>query len=158
MFHSLYEYPCAGKAFPEFFGRSPFSFFEDPVEIGNVVEAAGIGNFCDAVGSLYQQPRGVTDAYFVEGVDKCLACFTLEKTTKAYFCHAGDPGCFGQTNLFAEIAMQVLEHFFDPAAAIRYVSATESIARKNGDIPGCGKIVQDGEQFQHGVEPCFINQ
>ena len=50
---------CAVTFF-EFFWRTAFFLFEDPVEIGNVVEAAVVSYFRDAMCCIDKHPGSVT--------------------------------------------------------------------------------------------------
>ena len=47
---------------PEIPGRTTAPRLERPIEIGQVVEPAGITDFGDARCRIHQQPRGVTEA------------------------------------------------------------------------------------------------
>jgi len=45
--------------FPELFWYAEFFAFENPVEVGNIVEPAFISNIGDGIGCVYKHPGGV---------------------------------------------------------------------------------------------------
>lgn len=80
---------CADAVFqvlePELFGRISLLFPEYPVEVGDVVEAAVVGDFRDGMRGIDQHAAGMADADIGEAVDKPGSRFLLEKAAESHF-------------------------------------------------------------------------
>jgi hypothetical protein len=68
--------------FPELFGYAKLFALKYPVEVGDIIEPAFIGDLGYSTGSIYQHSRGMAQPYFVQAVDKCFTGPFLYKTTK----------------------------------------------------------------------------
>lgn len=145
--------------FAEVFGDEAFSFFEDAVEVGEAGEAAFEGDLADGGGGVDEETGGVADADVVQVVDEGDAGLGLKETAECGFGHLNEIGGFGETDGAAEIFVDEVDDLLDPLAIV--VDQFGVIGYIFAEGAGVGrerKLVEDGHQLEHGVEPFLFRQ
>ena len=130
-----------------------FAFFEDAVEVGEVVEAAGIADFSDRLGGVDQKADGEAQADIGQEIDEALAGALLDEAAEGGFAHVDEGGYVGEAYLRLIVAVQVFDHFADaPVFVHRLVEADEGVAGQRTDVVGERELAEDHQEFQDGVE------
>jgi hypothetical protein len=80
--YQLNKYAVSGIGFPEFFGNTHFFTLKDPVEIGDIVKAAFIGNFGYRGCGVNKHPGSMSKPDLVQTVNKGFARALFDKPTK----------------------------------------------------------------------------
>ena len=138
---------------PEIFWGQALFPFEGAVEIGYAAESAGSCDPGNGSLGIDQQARGMSQPYIIEEIDEVGTRLGLEETAEGCLCHIHQFGGFGQAQGAAEISIHKIDQLLHPSAVhIDIVGIVDLISGQGPGIGGFGQLVQDGHQFQHGVE------
>jgi len=141
---------------PEIFRGQSLLPLKSAVEVGNAGEPAGDGNIGDGGLGIDQQPGSVSQPDIIEEVDEIDAGLGLEKATESGLSHTHQFCCFRQPDGPAEIGIHKIDQLFHPAAVhVDIVGIVVLFSRKGPRAGSLGQLVEDGHQFQHGVEACL---
>ena len=156
----LYKhFRARSKTFSEFFWSAALFLFEDPVEVGDIIEAAVVRNFCNGMGGIDQFFGSMSQPDFIQAVNKCIACSLFYEPTEGNFRHIDQPGNFTERNCAVIIMIHDTEKLFQCVLLLELNCSLLKLALdKCAHIAGNGEIMQDRHQFQHGIKPIFFIQ
>lgn len=154
---SLNKYACPrSKVLPELLRGARFLLFKDPVEIGDIVEAAVIGYLGNRMGSIDQHAGSMAQPYFVKAVDEGISSPFFNEPAKGNFGHAHQFRNLTQGDCLVIIMIHVFKCLLDAPAVVGEMFIGKRGIGKGPHIPGDGQIVKDRKQFQHGIESIFL--
>ena len=99
---------------PELFGGNARAGFEGLDKIGDIVEAASIGDLGDAEVFFFgHQFGGMTDPEFIDEIDKGFLCALFEKAAKRLRRQVAIAGNFFQCDMPGEMFAYIPKYFVD---------------------------------------------
>ena len=92
-----------------FAGTKAGDFFEGLVKIGSIMKATFFGDVEDrpALSILIQKRNGFINAFGIDIVPESYAAELFKERTKIIWGQTGNPGKFGQGDLFAKMSIQI---------------------------------------------------
>ena len=78
----LNKYTLATIVFPEFFWCTTFLGFKCPVEVGHIVKATVIGNFCYGLGGVNEHSADMAQSDFAQAINKSIASSFFNKAAE----------------------------------------------------------------------------
>lgn len=149
----LYDHFLFAVVFSELCRRHPFSFFEDTVEVRQVVESAGVADLGNRLRGVDQKADGEAEADVGQEIDEALTGALFDKPAERRFAHIDEGRHVGETDLVLVVAVEVFDDFSDPQVFVfRFVLADKRMAGQRTDVFRKGELVQDHQEFQNGVE------
>ena len=146
---------CFAVVFPEFRGTTILTLAEDTVEITEVVETTMVTNLRDRVGTVNEQSAGMTQTQVDDIVAEVTTGVEFEEPAEGRVAHTGDVGNGRETDLFAEMGIDVTFHLLNTSAVAWqcYLRKTRRRERSRPFTPG--ELVEDGHKLHEGIEAIF---
>jgi hypothetical protein len=116
---ALNKHPCSRiEVLPEFLGRAGLFLFEDPVEVGDIIEAAVVGYLSNGMRRVDEHSGSMSQSYLIQAVDKSIARPLFDEPAKGDLRHIYHPCDFTQGYGFVIIIIHVFECLLDATAIV----------------------------------------
>src|SRR5450631_3510408 len=138
------KYSCPGcEIFPEFLGGAILFLFENPVEVGDIVEPAVVGYFRNGMGRIDQHPGCMAQPDLIQAVDEGVSRSFFDEAAEGYFRHTHQFGYLTQADRLIITVIHILERLLQAPAVVCEMFVRERSVGQCPHVPGNGQIVQD---------------
>ena len=107
--------------FPEFGGATALALLENAVEVAEVIEAAGVGDLGNRMGTVDQHSRCIPQTMVDDILTKVTARVEFEESTVSRGAHAGNVGYLSETDILFIMLIDVVTHFLHPTTVAGYL-------------------------------------
>ena len=154
---NLYGYFLLGVERLEWTGSQTLSLLEDPVEVGEVVESAFVGDLRNVLGRVFDQhARSRPKANVVEQIHEALSGMPFDETPERRFAHVHEGLDLGDGYVPVEIIVQELHHLLDARhVVIDVVLDRHGALGEDMVIALARQTVEKHQEVKHRIEPVF---